>query len=301
MKKYNIIVLNISVIVLLIIGNTHHQKPFAKALSIRTVNTVVPTQTEIPPAFPSPTTAPTLDTTQDNSKEILSLIPVHHGYYGVFIHKIGSSSSPVYFNKNQPLLGASTIKIAIAVVATKVIEGERLNLADYAPDLEAMLVSHSESSTINLIGFINSHGYNCDNELTKMGLLNFNVNLRLATAESMGLLLEGLATNSLDLQNNQYLLDLLGKFSPIDSEKFTWAINGSLPGSYANMVGAIYDHTQMISGTEPIKYVTNDVGIWTTPKGNQYVIVLLGNFKNEVDYSLGSSFIHDIAAILSSN
>lgn len=269
-----------------------------------------PTSTSIPAITPTalPTATqpiPHVEVFLAGSEIRQNLSPAE-GYHGVYIHELGSPDS-ILFNPDLELHGASTIKVAIAVVALKVAEENNWIMTEVVPAgqnltlavlIGHMIVNHDEHATNVLTNFVNNLGYRFDDELIKMGIPGFNINQRLTTARSMGLLLEGLSSNSLGLTNNQFIIDLLEHDSEKDTRTFPWAINGSLPGRYDNIVGAIYDYDIRIESLGTINFVAADSGLWTTPDGRHFVIVLIGNYDTERGFLKENHFIRETADIL---
>jgi hypothetical protein len=281
-------------------------KVISSARATSQPTTIAPTQK---PA-PEPTSTKTPLDLFLTEQEILEKVRVLDGFHGIYIHEIGTpKEGGINFNKNKQLHGASTVKIAIAAVVLKVMQLENLSLDEpllqnsnaTAKDLiHDMVVNHDEGVTAFLLSYVNnSLKYNFDKVLADMGLPGFNVEMRLATPESMGQLLERLYTNDLDLNNNLFLLYLVEEEASIDT-LFTWAINDSLPGTYYNKVGAIYDINQKIPNTT-IKFVANDAGIWISPQGHSFVVVLYGNYGTEKEFLINNSYIKTVANILKSS
>lgn len=228
------------------------------------------------------------------------------GYHGVYVRELGSPDTAT-FNPDVQFHGASTIKIAVAVVTLKVSEDLGWDIYSFIPPgqsktvadlIKWMIVDHSEYASNFLIHYINSLGFHFDDELIKLGLPGFNVGQRLATPHGLGLLLERLDSDSLGLLKNQFLVDLLATYSITDTETFPWAVNHSLPGNYVNMVGALYRVDQTIPSYGNIKYVADDCGVWITPEGRTIIVVFLGNYSTEVDFVLNQDVIHEEVAIL---
>lgn len=263
--------------------------------------TMVPLPITPPPPLPIPHVSVFLA-----GQEMFEFLYLAPGYHGAYIHEIGTNEKAILFKPDRQLHGASTIKIAIAVVTMKVTgwdiytfvpPGQSETLAEL---IRQMIVDHSDYATNFLIDYVNSLGYNFDDELIYMGIPGFNVNQRLTTARALGLLLEGLGTNTLGLENNQFILDQLAADSVKDTATFPWAVNNTLPGVYSNMLGSIYDQDLTVPETWTIiKYVANDSGIWTTPDGHRFAVVLLGNYGSEADFVLSQSYIKKTVAILS--
>lgn len=276
--------------------------------------TATPTATQIPqnPQVASKT-KPLLPVTHVfvflAGQEMFEFLYLAPGYHGVYIHEIGTKEEAILFKPDWQLHGASTIKIAIATVTLKVAEENGLDIFTFVPPnqdltlaelVRTLIVNHDEGATAFLIDYINGLGYRFDDELNKMGLPGFNVGHRLTTARALGLLLEGLGANTLGLVNNQFILDQLAADSVKDTATFPWAVNNTLPGVYTNMLGAIYDQDLTVPETwTNIKYVANDSGIWTTPDGHRFAVVLLGNYGSEADFVLSQSYIKKTVAILS--
>ncbi len=273
--------------------------------------TAIPTRTQTPTKTLTATPTPLkyishLDIFFANQK-IFEELYLAHGLHGVYIHEIGSPDF-IEFGRDLQLHGASTIKIPIAVAVLIVAEKNGWNLDTYIPPdqsltlaelIEKMIVMHDGWSTNHLINFINDQGYRFDDELEKMGFVGFNINHRLTTASALGNLLERLSADTLGLQHNQFILDLMAMDSALDTRTFPWAINDTLPGSYANMLGAIYNYDIQVTDMGLIKYVAADCGLWTTPDGHRFVVVLIGNYGSESDFLLSNGFIHQIVTILS--
>ncbi len=242
-------------------------------------------------------------------QEIFEFLYLAPGYHGVYIHEIGTNEKPILFNPDLELHGASTIKLAIATVTLKVAQDQGWDIYTFVPPvqdqtlaelLQTLIVNHDEGATIFLIDYVNGLGYRFDDELIKMGITGFNVGRRLTTARALGLLLEGLAGDTLDLDQNQFILDQMAADSVKDTATFPWAVNNTLPGVYSNMLGAIYDQDLTVPETWTIiKYVANDSGIWTTPDGHRFAVVLLGNYGSEPDFYLSHDFIKKTVVIIS--
>lgn len=273
-----------------------------------TTTLVPPEPTATEPALPTP--LPPIDhvTVFLAEQAFFEKLADDRGFHGVYVHELGSPDTAT-FNPDVQFHGASTIKLAIAVVTLKVAQERGWPIEEMIPNprvqsktiaslLRDMIVRHDDASTFFLIDFINGLGFNFDDELLKMGLLGFNVGNRLTTARGLGLLLEGLGNDSLGLFKNQFLVDLMAEDSIIDTATFPWAVNNSLPGSYANIVGAIYGHDVTVPFYGNIKYVAADCGYWTTPEGRTFIVVFLGNYGTETDFVLNQNTIHDEVAIL---
>ncbi len=270
-----------------------------------TATLVPPEPTATEPAFP--TALPPIDhvTVFLAEQAFFEKLANARGFHGVYVHELGSPDI-ASFNPDVQFHGASTIKLAVAVVTVKVSEDRGWDIYSFVPPgqtatvadlLQQMIVDHSDYATNFLISYVNSLGYRFDEELQKMGLPGFNIAGRLTTARGLGLLLDLLYDGSLGIPNS-WIITRMMSYSAIDTETFPWAINYSLPGSYDNIVGAIYDHDVTIPFYGNIKYVAADCGYWLTPEGRSFVVVFIGNYGTEADFVLNQNTIHDEVAIL---
>ncbi len=235
------------------------------------------------------------------------------GFHSIYIHEVGMPRNiGAYYKEKELLNGASTINIAIATVVLRVMEKEgiepdrmilensNLTISDLVHD---MLVNHDGSAKVFLLNYVNhTLKYNFDDELAELGLPDFNVNMGLVTAESMGKLVERIVTDDLGLKNNQYLYNLMNEqHTPVDcASDMTWAISCSHPNIYLKKIGFIYNFPQSIPNDLTINFVTSDVGLWISPEGHKFVYVLMANYGPEKDFRMNNDFTNSVFEVLTS-
>lgn len=232
------------------------------------------------------------------------------GIQAVYIHEIGKDpADSAKYNEDQMLLGASVMKVPIVITTMKILEEKGIDYKTYKSPLsgtpieimfDEIITQHNNIYSRELLNLIEDMGYDITSEILKMGVENVDMRNKTISAKSMGDLLEKLATDSLGIKNNDYILSLLSSKSLINDMYFPWAVNNTLRsvGRFDNIVGSLYQVNEVVPGIGSVISVSNDTGILTTNDGRKFTIVILGNYQpgyNEDDENI---FIPEISNLL---
>ena len=219
------------------------------------------------------------------------------GEWAVYLQDL-PHGTVVSINADQPMHPASTIKVAIAIAFLRWFEshpavpwtsGPVPHERSFEQLLRAMVVISEEDATASLTNFLmDQQRIDLNREVQSWGAAQTTVVPRRSTARDLGLILERLANGDLLSEaGTDYLLDLMRTPTP---SKLT-RLGAGLPAGPQDLLA----HKTGTTFQQGLGVVA-DSGLvqW---EGTSYVIVVLSNHVQWVDYSSAMALIAQISRV----